>query len=51
MAQKKDSRVLTLGGREVTISNPGKVYFEQAGVTKGELVDYDYAAGSRVEEE
>ena len=29
-----------LAGREVRLSNPGKVYFPKAGVTKGELVNY-----------
>ncbi len=32
--------VLEVAGREVTISNPDKVYFPQAGVTKLELVRY-----------
>jgi bifunctional non-homologous end joining protein LigD len=37
---KKETRVLELAGREVTVSNPSKVYFPEAGITKGELVDY-----------
>jgi DNA ligase D-like protein (predicted polymerase) len=32
--------VLELAGREVAISNPDKVYFPEAGVTKRELVEY-----------
>jgi DNA ligase D-like protein (predicted polymerase) len=31
---------LELDGFEVTISNPNKVYFPEAGVTKGQLVEY-----------
>ncbi len=32
--------VLELSGREVTISNPGKVFFSRAGVTKLDMVRY-----------
>ena len=32
--------ILTLDGHEVTISNPEKVYFPKAGITKLELVQY-----------
>ncbi|HSO99723.1 MAG TPA: non-homologous end-joining DNA ligase [Solirubrobacteraceae bacterium] len=32
--------MIEAGGREVRLSNPGKVYFEQAGVTKLDLVNY-----------
>jgi DNA ligase D-like protein (predicted polymerase) len=32
--------VLAIDGREVTVSNPGKVYFPKAGITKLELVRY-----------
>src|SRR5689334_9006471 len=38
MATKKE--VLEIGGREVSISNPDKVYFPQAGHTKLDLVRY-----------
>ena len=38
MASRKE--VLEIGGREVTISNPDKVYFPQAGHTKLDLVRY-----------
>jgi DNA ligase D-like protein (predicted polymerase) len=31
---------LAIDGREVTVSNPGKVYFPKAGITKLELVGY-----------
>src|SRR5919112_1864193 len=32
--------ILQIGGREVSISNPDKVYFPDAGVTKMDLVNY-----------
>ena len=32
--------VLDVGGREVAVSNPGKVYFPEAGITKLEVVRY-----------
>jgi bifunctional non-homologous end joining protein LigD len=38
MASKKE--VLTIGDREVSISNPDKVYFPQTGYTKLDLVSY-----------
>jgi DNA ligase D-like protein (predicted polymerase) len=38
MATRKE--VLEIGGREVTITNPDKVYFPQAGHTKLDLVRY-----------
>ena len=38
MAPRKE--ILEVGGREVTISNPDKVYFPQAGYTKLDLVRY-----------
>jgi DNA ligase D-like protein (predicted polymerase) len=37
---RRHAEVLELAGREVTISNPGKVYFATAGITKLELVRY-----------
>jgi DNA ligase D-like protein (predicted polymerase) len=37
---KDPSVLLELDGFEVTISNPNKVYFPDAGITKRELVDY-----------
>lgn len=36
----RKKHVLHLAGREVAISNPDKVYFRQAGITKLELVEY-----------
>ena len=38
MASKKE--VLEIGGREVSVSNPDKVYFPKAGYTKLDLVHY-----------
>ncbi len=38
MAEKKE--ILELAGHEVAVSNPSKVYFPRAGVTKLELVRY-----------
>jgi len=35
-----ESEVLRIDGREVTITNPGKVFFAEAGVTKLDLVRY-----------
>jgi bifunctional non-homologous end joining protein LigD len=37
---KRDEVKLELAGREVTVTNPGKVYFPQAQITKLELVRY-----------
>jgi bifunctional non-homologous end joining protein LigD len=36
----KEKEVLTIGGREVVVSNPGKVLFPQAGYTKLDVVRY-----------
>ena len=36
----KEEVVLDLGGRDVTITNPKKVFFEDAGITKLDLVNY-----------
>ena len=38
MATEKE--VLRIGGREVTVSNPRKVYFPETGHTKLDLVKY-----------
>jgi bifunctional non-homologous end joining protein LigD len=41
MAAKKGEHVLVdAGGREVRVSNPGKLFFPQAGLTKLDLVNY-----------
>jgi bifunctional non-homologous end joining protein LigD len=40
MPDKSDGEVLVIDGRDVTISNPGKVLFPRAGHTKLDLVRY-----------
>ncbi len=40
MASAGERVVLEVGGREVAISNPSKVYFPEAGITKLEVVRY-----------
>jgi bifunctional non-homologous end joining protein LigD len=40
MASARDKELLTIDGREVAISNPGKVLFPEAGYTKHDLVHY-----------
>ena len=40
MATKTEPEVLTIDGKEVSISNPGKVLFPEAGYTKMDLVRY-----------
>jgi len=42
---KSESRILELDGHEVTISNPGKLFFREAGITKLDLVEYYLAVG------
>jgi DNA ligase D-like protein (predicted polymerase) len=37
---KAESETLALDGHEVTISNPGKIFFADAGITKLDLVHY-----------
>ncbi len=48
MATKPEAEVLTVAGREVTVTSPGKVLFPQAGHTKLDLVRYylSVAAGA-----
>jgi len=45
VTKKSLAKILTLAGREVRISNPDKVYFPAAGITKLELVEYYIAVG------
>jgi DNA ligase D len=45
VAAKPDSISLDVGGTEVTVSNPEKVYFPQRGETKLDLVEYYLAVG------
>ena len=40
MAKKAEATVLNVAGREVSISNPNKVLFPEAGYTKLDLVNY-----------
>ena len=40
MAAAPEREVVVIGTREVTITNPGKVLFPQAGYTKRDLVHY-----------
>ncbi len=37
---KATHRLLSLGGHDVKLSNPDKIYFPKAGITKQQLVDY-----------
>jgi DNA ligase D-like protein (predicted polymerase) len=37
---RRESVEMELDGHTVTVSNPGKVYFPEIGLTKGQLVDY-----------
>ena len=39
----KEQEILHIGGREVTVTNPNKVYFPDAGYTKGDVVRYHAA--------
>ncbi|MGZ8475579.1 MAG: non-homologous end-joining DNA ligase LigD, partial [Candidatus Limnocylindria bacterium] len=47
---RTDHEILDLDGHEVKVSNPGKLYFTQAGITKLELVQYylDVAGGALI---
>ena len=40
MAAKPERVLLEVGGREVSVSNPDKLYFPEAGITKLEVVRY-----------
>src|SRR5579863_10305357 len=48
MAKEPAAEILTISGREVRITNPEKLYFSQAGITKLDLVRYylSIAAGA-----
>jgi bifunctional non-homologous end joining protein LigD len=39
-ASKEADRVYTFGKNELTVTHPGKIYFPEEGVTKGDVVDY-----------
>jgi bifunctional non-homologous end joining protein LigD len=45
LADDVDAEVLEIAGRDVKVSNPGKVFFPRAGVTKLDLVRYYLAVG------
>ena len=40
MPKETESKALSIGNREVTITNPSKLYFSQAQITKLDLVEY-----------
>ena len=40
MASKTEKVLIEVAGREVSVSNPGKVYFPEAGITKLDVVKY-----------
>jgi len=40
MASKVERELIQVGGREVAVSNPAKVYFPEAGITKLDVVKY-----------
>ncbi|MGZ8562065.1 MAG: non-homologous end-joining DNA ligase LigD [Candidatus Limnocylindria bacterium] len=42
---KSESVTMTLDGHEATISNPGKLFFRDAGITKLDLIEYYLAVG------
>jgi len=46
VASKQERVLLDVGGREVAISNPTKVYFPEAGITKLEVVRYYLAVAA-----
>jgi bifunctional non-homologous end joining protein LigD len=48
MAAKGEYTMLELAGREVRLSNPGKVYFPKPGWTKLDVVEYYLAAADAV---
>jgi DNA ligase D-like protein (predicted polymerase) len=45
MGKKEPAETLTVAGREVKVSNPGKVYLPKSGITKLELVRYYLEVG------
>src|SRR5262245_52784039 len=45
MTKAAEAEVLSIGGREVKVSNPGKIYFAAAGITKLEVVRYYVLVG------
>jgi len=47
-AKKGEHVIVEVAGREVRVSNPGKVFFPQAGLTKMDLVEYYLACEQAV---
>jgi DNA ligase D-like protein (predicted polymerase) len=45
VASKADAELLSVSGREVKVTNPRKVYFPKAGITKLDLVHYYVEVG------
>ncbi|HXV59915.1 MAG TPA: non-homologous end-joining DNA ligase [Vicinamibacteria bacterium] len=45
MTKKDAAEHLTISGRDVKVSNPGKIYFPEAGITKLDLVRYYLEVG------
>ena len=45
MAKKTEAEVLNIDGKDVRVSNPAKLYFPTAGITKLELVQYYLKVG------
>lgn len=45
MAKQTQAEVLEVSGREVRVSNPDKLYFPEAGITKLDLVRYYLSVG------
>ena len=43
-----DHEILAVGGRQVAISNPSKILFEEAGYTKLDLVRYYLAVADEI---
>ncbi len=48
MASKEQPKLLDIAGTEVKITNPGKIYFPEVGITKLDLVLYYLAVGDGV---
>src|SRR5689334_22477681 len=46
MASRSERVVLDVSGREVAVSNPSKVYFPEAGITKLDVVRYYLAVAA-----
>ena len=47
MARQQEHAVVEAAGREVRVSNPGKLFFPERGLTKLDLVNYYLSASGR----